>query len=321
MSAKMNRRRLLGIFGASAVLGGSAFGLRSLQAAPQPVRWSGEVLGAVSAMTLWHPRRDHAERTIARMLIEVDRLDRIFSLYRADSELVRLNQDGRIETASRDLIQLAEASIGFAEASGGAFDPTIQPLWQHYAQRARGAATEADLSAVLARVGYQGLDLSARSIAYRQAGMAMSLNGIAQGYITDRITDLLANEGFEQAMIELGETRALGSGPDAPFEVGIVDPAAPGRISRNVALADQALAVSGGYGMRLAEGHHIFNPATGLSPTRLTQVAVFASKASTADALSTAIYVAGAEAAPQILASVPGARAVLWHEDDRVTEA
>lgn len=319
MSKKLSRRHMLSILGASAALGGGALTLRALQSAPVPVRWNGEVLGALSSMTLWHSRPGHAERTIARMLSEVDRLDRVFSLYRADSDLVRLNQSGRLERASRDLIEVTEAALKIAEVSKGAFDPTIQPLWTYHAagqQRAEGR----DLDAVLAKVGYEGVLTTGSGIGFAKDGMAISLNGIAQGYITDRITDLLANEGFEQAMIELGETRALGQGPKAPFEVGIIDPAAPDRLARSVALAGEALAVSGGYGLRLDGGSHIFNPRTGLSPTSLEQVAVLAPKATTADALSTAIYVAGAEAAPRLLADYPGARAILWKADGEVLE-
>src|SRR5690606_20606965 len=150
-----------------------------------------------------------------------------------------------------------------------------------------------------------------------------SLNGIAQGYITDRITDLLANDGFEQAMIELGETRALGSAPNGtPFSVGLVDPFAPTTIARQLPLASAALAVSGGYGLRLdaSGGNHILDPATGGSPNGLRQVAVIAPRAIWADALSTAISVAGEAAAPGLLKHYKGSRAILWRADGSVHE-
>lgn len=316
----VTRRHALRILGAGAALGAGVLGLRSLRDAPVPVQWQGEVLGALSAMTLWHPNRRVAERTIARMLVEIGRLDRIFSLYRADSELVRLNGDGRIARPSDDLVQVFGESLRIAGISGGAFDPTIQPLWW---LEARGGGSAAELEQALGLVDFSAVDLGTREIGFSRPGMAASLNGIAQGYITDRITDLLANDGFEQAMIELGETRALGAAPNgAPFSVGLVDPLAPTTIARQLPLSSAALAVSGGYGLRLdaSGGNHILDPATGRSPTSLSQVAVIAPRAVWADALSTAISVAGEAAAPGLLTHYKGSRAILWRADGSVHE-
>ena len=317
---RVTRRHALRILGAVAALGAGVVGLRSMRDAPAPVQWQGEVLGALSAMTLWHPNRRVAERTIARMLVEIDRLDRIFSLYRADSELVRLNREGEITRPSDDLVQVFDESLRIAGISGGAFDPTIQPLWW---LMARGGGSAADLEQALGLVDFAALDVGTRVIGFSRPGMAASLNGIAQGYITDRITDLLANDGFEQAMIELGETRALGSGPNGtPFNVGLVDPFAPATIARNLPLSSAALAVSGGYGLSLdaSGGNHILDPTTGTSPDGLRQVAVIAPRAVWADALSTAISVAGEAAAPGLLKHYKGSRAILWRADGSVHE-
>jgi thiamine biosynthesis lipoprotein len=152
--------------------------------------------------------------------------------------------------------------------------------------------------------------------------MSASLNGIAQGYITDRITEILGNEGFENAMIELGETRALGTAPDGqPFSVALVSPFAPATVERNLPLSHRALSVSAGYGMTFAEGrHHIFDPQTGASPHQLAQVAVLSPKAISADALSTAIYVAGEARARELLAAYPGSSAILWRNDGTTVE-
>ncbi|SFZ86879.1 thiamine biosynthesis lipoprotein [Devosia enhydra] len=321
MAGRLNRRHALRILGAGAVLGLGAVGLGTMRGQPEPKVWRGEVLGAVSAMTLWHPNPRVAERTIGRMLVEIDRLDRIFSLYRKDSELVQLNSEGRLAEASADLVLVFEESLRIAHLSNGAFDPSIQPLWQF---KARGGGSKEELGQVLGLVDHAAIDLGARSIGFARPGMAATLNGIAQGHITDRITDLLVNDGFEQAMVELGETRALGSAPGGrPFAVGLVDPADPRAIARQVELASAGLAVSGGYGLRLdAEGgNHVIDPATGTSPGDLTQVAVISPRSIWADALSTAISVAGEAAAPRLLAAYPESRAILWRADGTVVEA
>jgi hypothetical protein len=142
---------------------------------------------------------------------------------------------------------------------------------------------------------------------------------MAQGYITDTITDVLRNEGFESAVVDLGESRTIGRHPDGrPWRVGIRDGSKVGGIDRMVDLADMALAVSGGYGTTFEETgrfHHIFDPRTGASAHTLRDVAVIGPKAMAADGLATAICVAGEALAPTLLAAYPRMRAVLTRLD------
>lgn len=324
MTRGPTRRNALKIMGAGIALPLGILGLRAIPGLPEPVRWSGETLGAMSSMTLWHTDPTVARRAINLMLVEVDRLENVFSLYRGKSEIRRLNLDGHLARPSRDMVTVLDHSRQIAEASGGAFDPTIQTLWQFYASRgvsASGMLLPQDLArrdAAVALIDYAAISATSREIRFDKPGLAISLNGIAQGYITDRITEILGNEGFENAVIELGETRALGATPNGdPFAIGVVNPLAPGFIAQDVALRNAALSVSGGYGMQLdrAGTHHIFDPATGQSANRLTQVAVTSPKAVWADALSTAIYVAGEGAAPGLLAGYPKSGAILWRND------
>lgn len=318
------RRRMLTILGATLAVPAGVLALRGLGGAPDPVRWDGEVLGATAAMTLWHPRPEMARQTILRMGLEIERLEQVFSLYRPESEIARLNRDGRLDRPSADLVEVLEQALAFAEASGGAFDPAVQPLWTlHAAHFARAEADPAgpgaaEVARARALSDFRGIEVGRRGIAFARPGMAVTLNAIAQGHITDRIADLLRQEGFEQAMVELGETRAIGHAPDgAPFRVALMNPADPGLADREVTLQDASLSVSGGYGMRWPGGnsHHIFDPATGHSANRLLDVAVIAPRARDADALSTAIFVAGEAAAPALLRQNPGASALLTRMD------
>ncbi len=312
----VSRRQTLRILAASIAVPMGLVNLHHLRGQARPIRWQGEALGALSAMTLWDTDPARARRALLRMQVEIARLEAIFSLYQPASELSRLNQMARLDRPSRDLLFVLEHAQVVADRSGGAFDPTIQPLWVLHSRDAGSRAHQLETS--LALVDYTRVTATPRAIQLGGAGMAVSLNGVAQGYITDRITEMLGNEGYENAVIELGETRALGTAPDGhPFEIGIIDPLRPSSLMEPVALANSALSVSGGYGQSLPDGsgHHIFDPHTGQSAVRLLQVAVIAPKAMEADALSTAIYVAGEPAAPSLLAGVTGARAILTRRD------
>jgi len=317
MQNRLSRRNMLMISGASLSLAGGVFGIRALVGMPKPVRWYGEALGAFSSITLWHPDSKVASRAIQKMLVEVDRLDQVFSLYRPDSEINALNREGRLTHASLDLLEVMETSRLVSELSGGAFDPTIQVLWRLLSLGGALRSNDEEVRRARALIDYSSITVAGRSVAFAKPGTQISMNGIAQGYITDRITEILGNEGFESAMIELGELRALGSNPNGgAFRVGLVDPRSPTGIDTEIELTS-ALAVSGGYGMEFgtAADHHIFDPRNGKSATGLLQVAVEADKAVWADALSTAIYVVGESGALTLLAGFPGARARIVRQD------
>ncbi len=315
-----SRRQALKVVAAVAALPVGALALRRLSGSPVFQTWQGESLGGPVSLTIWHPDDAFARGTIARMRSEVERLDGVFSLFRYDSEIARLNRDGRLDKASPDLVTVLTESRRAADVSAGAFDPTVQPLWRLYEEHFRANPDDvagppgASIDAARAKVGYRDIAIDGRRIAFARAGMAVTLNGIAQGYITDRVANLLRQEGFDHAVVELGETRVLGDDPrGGPWSIEHIDPRHPASVDRTISVANEAVAVSGGYGMRFGRSasHHIFDPATGRSPNQLLDVTVIAPSAIVADALSTAIFVAGENALPGLLAAYPGARATV----------
>ena len=320
------RRQVLKILAASAVLPLGIAGLRMFGPQSTFHAWQGEALGAVASMQLWHVNAGHAQRTLARMAAEVRRLEGVFSLYQPDSEISRLNRDGVLVRASRDMRVVLESARAMAEASGGAFDPTVQPLWQLYERHFGQAGANPSgprpgaIDAARQLVDYRGIDIEESAVRFAAQGMAVTPNGIAQGYITDVIADILRNEGFDHVAIELGETRVLGTHPEGrPWQVGLRDWA--GDTGRMIELVDESSATSGGYGTVFdptGTHHHIFDPGTGISANRLKEVVAVAPRAMDADALGTALFVAGEERAADILATVSGARAILTRTDGEV---
>jgi thiamine biosynthesis lipoprotein len=315
------RRRFLRVAAAVAGVPAVIATVRAIAPKARFHTWHGEVLGALSELSLWHPDAAFARRTITRVCREIERFEQIFSLYRPQSEISRLNEAGKLLKPSPELRNLVEASQRLGELSGGAFDISVQPLWRVYeahfwsrtdiqpdiAARARDVAH--------AVVDFRQIESGAAAIGFARAGMAITLNGIAQGYISDAIADMLRNEGFESAVVDLGEYRTIGRHPDGrPWRVGIRDAQGVGSIDRMVDLEDMALAVSGGYGTTFeASGrcHHIFDPRTGASANSLVDVAVIGPRAMAADGLATAICVAGEAVAPTLLAAYPQTRAIL----------
>ena len=327
MAATLTRRRVIAIGAVAAGL--SLLPHRLLRAEGVPTRvWRGVALGADASLTIAHPDPAEADRLIALSLEEVSRLERVFSLYRADSALRRLNRDGVLDAPPTDLVRLLAQAAAFGRSTGGAFDPTVQPLWQLYAGHfARPGADPAGppagaVRAARALVDVRALRVEPDHIAFAAPGMAVTLNGIAQGYITDRVTERLKAEGMDRVLVDMGELRALGHHPSGrPWTVGLADPADPDRTVETLELADSALATTGGYGTRFdAAGRfaHLFDPASGACAANWQAVTVQAPDATTADALSTALSVVPEDRVPAILAAHPGVTARITRPDGRI---
>ena len=321
-----SRREFLRIAAAAAVVPALAGGVRAFAPRGRRYDWQLEVMGALSELALWHEDPVVAGRTIDQVRSEVARLDSIFSLYRDDSEISQLNRDGFLDSPSWELRDLVSAGRQFSELSGGAFDISVQPLWELYAAHFwTGADKSADIDAAARGVAerlvdYRRVDVGPRRIALGRSGMGITLNSIGQGFIADRIADMLGEQGFTHVYADLGEIRLIGDDPDGrPWRIGLRDPKDQARVGRTLDLEDIGLAVSGGYGTPFEDTgryHHIFDPRTGLSADKMTAIAVTAPSAMIANGLATSIYVAGREHAARILAAYPAAKAVITTAGD-----
>lgn len=318
-SPVLTRRRALVIMAAAGGLGLALKGAKAHNAHDvAPLRWRGVALGAQAEMILYHPNPEEGRNILDRAVLEVRRLENVFSLYKASSALSRLNGAGYLDAPPLDLVRLLSTAQRFGDISGGAFDMTVQPLWAAYARAARdgGNAPKAEhLRAALELVDYRRVDIQTGRVAFAKPAMAITLNGIAQGYITDRVADLLGQEGVDNILVDLGEMRALGGHPDGrSWEIGVQNPVHPDEVSTPLTLRDKALATSGGYGFAFGdngENTHIFDPRTGHSPKRYESVSVTAPHAVTADALSTAFCCMEMSAIKAVLRKTRDAGAII----------
>ena len=323
LDQNLTRRRVIVI---TATAAGSALltGVR-MAAAGEPVRWHGSALGAQVSIEIHHSDRAEAERLVDRCVLDVRRLEQQFSLYRADSAISTLNRTGILVSPDGDMVELLKTSLLFAGITGGAFDPTVQPLWQLYADHfsserpESGGPSPRQLAEALAKVGHAGLLVSEDRIALTRRGAAITLNGIAQGYATDRAVERLRQAGLSTTLVNMGEIRAIGAKPEGtPWRVGLADPDRPGALTETVDLVDRAIATSAGAGFRFdSEGRftHLFDPATGRSPSRYSTVSVIAPTATEADALSTAFSLMPLARIQDIVAIRPDVQARVTDSD------
>ena len=307
----LSRRRFIAISAAAAGCSLTIAGARA-SADLGAVTWRGQALGAQASLIIHHHDRAAAGRLVREVVAEVERLEQVFSLYRADSSLSQLNRAGALAAPPRDLIALLDASREVWKLSEGAFDPTVQPLWrllaEHFsrAEAAPGGPSPATLREALALVGFEGVAFNPDRITFARRGMALTLNGIAQGYITDRAVEVLRRGGMEKSMVDMGEIAALGTRPDGtPWRVGIEEASGSAGIAATLEIVDRAVATSSAGGFRFDDAGrftHLFDPRTGVSPRLYRSVTVIAPDATSADAFSTACSLLQPDAIKRIAA-------------------
>lgn len=303
LARPMARRRFIRI---GAALGALALAPVAAPAALPVHRWSGSALGAHASIELIGGDKVYAEATFAAVEQEVSRLEALFSLYRSDSALSRLNASGRLDAPEADFLRLLTLARGVHAETGGLFDPTVQPLFAAYAAHYAGGRTDAlpaaELAGRLALVGFDQVAFDEAAVRFSRPGMAMTLNGVAQGYITDRVADLLKARGFGNVLLDIGEVRALGEGRDGlGWKVGLAAGPDGDALAARLRLEDRAVATSMMGGTVLdAAGRvgHILHPGRGAVASAFSAVSVVAPEAALADALSTAAVLMAPDALP-----------------------
>ena len=262
---------------------------------------------------------------------EIRRLENLLSTAVEGSDIQRINDaaGGAFITVSSETLHVLKRAQEISALTGGAFDITVGPLVNLWNIRGSTGTVpdEAQISAAQSLVGYENLEISGNSVRLARAGMCIDLGAIAKGYIGQQIRELLLREGAEHALIDLGgNILAVGGHTDgSPFRIGIQDPFRPtGTACAAVSAADTCVVTAGDYERYFESGgvryHHILDPETG-APARsgLSGVTIVASDCELADALSTAVFILGAEDGLPLIESLEGIECVLIADDGTVT--
>ncbi len=263
-------------------------------------------------MTALHASEGKAGAALGAALAELEHIESVMSIYRPESQLSQLNREGVLESPDSLLVEVLQYAAEVAERSGGAFDITVQPLW-----KLKGAHPDA---AAMALVDWRKVKVHAQRIQLAP-GMAITLNGIAQGFAADAAMRVMHAHGVEHALIDAGEFSARGMNEEkAAWHIGIQHPRERDAYAALTQLENRCLATSGDYETAFSDDfsrHHILDPRTGQSPGELASVSVLAPTAMAADALSTALFVLGPQRGMKLLQGCPGTDALLILKDGR----
>lgn len=284
---------------------------------------SARAFGTTVTIQVLHADPLIAQTAITDALQQVTMVDALMSVHQPRSQVYQLNAQGQLNNPDPHLVNVLAYARQLSIQTGGAFDITVQPLWLAFSQaQANGQLpTTQTLAQAQALVNWQGVTAQPDQLALAAPGMAITLNGLAQGYAVDLAMAALRAKGVTHALLDTGEFGAIGTkGNDQPWVLGIKNPRQTDELAARVAMDGRALSTSGDYESCFSADfshHHIFDPATGDSPNTLASVTVLAPTGMMADGLSTAFMVLGADKALALAARLPQVDALLIHKNGR----
>jgi FAD:protein FMN transferase len=289
-------------------LGGLAIALPSntKNAKPTPLQWRERAmvgLGTTLSLRAGHASAEQADAGLDAAVKAIRHIEQHMSLFNPASSLCHLNRDGVLLQPDPDLVKILILAKHISERSQGSFDVTVQPLWNAWqnAKQLHRMPTVDELKLARSKTGWRHLEITAGRIRFLQPGMALTLNGIAQGYASDLARDSLRLHGIEHALIDTGEWSALGQSADSrPWSLGVENPRQADAIIARIVADGRAIATSSDSHCSFSADlrhHHIFDPRTGYSPSELASVTVLAPTCALADAMTKVMFMASPERA------------------------
>lgn len=261
---------------------------------------------------------------------EVRRIEHLISDWIPTTLISEINRNAGIKPVkvTPELYDLVERAIKISELTSGAFDisyASMDKIW-YFDGSMKAMPTDEAIKKSVAKIGYKNiiLDPKSQTIFLKFEGMKLGLGGIGQGYIADKVYELLLSEGCTSGLINVsGDIKAWGKQPNGePWTVGIINPVNKNKVFATFPLIDSAVETSGSYekfvtfnGKRYS---HIIDPRTGYPATGVVSVSVFAKQTEVADALATGIFVLGVEVGLNLVNQLKGIGCIMVDENGKV---
>jgi FAD:protein FMN transferase len=286
------------------------------------------IMGTRITVELWADDKGKAEQAIDAVLDEMRHIDESMSTYKPTSEVSQVNANAAAGPMpiSKELFDLLTTAKEYSVITDGAFDITYASVGYMYDFRKHIRPDETQIAKALPAVNFRHvlLDPKKQTVQFSQKGVRIDLGGIAKGYSVDRGIDVLKSLGFTRAYVSAGgDSRIIGDRFGKPWVVGIRDPRkGPGEVIARIPLVDAAISTSGDYERFFEEGgvryHHIIDPHTGHSASKVRSATVIGPYATRTDGLSKTAFVLGPEKAMEIYNRIDDIDAIIVKLDGTV---
>ncbi|CAM2902693.1 thiamine biosynthesis lipoprotein [Flavobacterium succinicans] len=276
------------------------------------------MLGSPFEMTVVAKDTIQGNIFIDMAVAEVKRIENLISDWIPTTQISQVSKNSGIQPVKvdKEVYDLVERAIKVSQLTSGAFDisyASMDKIWK-FDGSMKAMPTPEAIKQSVAKIGYQKivLDAKAQTIYLKEKGMKLGLGGIGQGYIADKIKDLLLSKGCTSGIVNVsGDINAWGyQTTGKPWTVAIVNPMNKSKVFATFPLENSAVETSGSYekyvvfdGKRYS---HIIDPRTGYPAQGMVSVSVFAKQTEIADALATGIFVLGVDVGLNLVNQLKG---------------
>lgn len=261
---------------------------------------------------------------------EVKRIENLISDWIPTTQISQVNQNAGIKAIMVDdeVFQLVDRALKISKLTRGAFDisyASMDKIWKFDGSMKEMPTPEAIKKSV-ERIGYQKviLDKENSTIYLKEVGMKLGLGGIGQGYIADKVKEVLLSKGCKSGIVNVsGDINTWGMQIDGkPWTVAIVNPVNKNKVFATFPLIDSAVETSGNYEKYVTFNNirysHIIDPRTGYPATGVVSVSVFAKQTEIADALATGIFVLGVDVGLNLVNQLKGIQCIIVDDKGKV---
>lgn len=299
-------RTVAGLF-APPILGSLLFGCG--QTGNEPHRYTRFAMGTVVEYAVVGVDENVAREAVEKAQTEIERVAGLLWEGDASSDIYRVNASCRSDglgtscvpvPVSEETRHFLSRTLSYSTESTGAFDVTVGSFLEFYDFEGENPTPPDthDIQVVREVLGKHTLAVDSVGLSGFKSGIRLTVGGVAKGYAVDRAVSVLRQSGIRSALVNAGgDLYCLGTNNGEPWRIGIRDPDDPVEVIAVLEMSDAAVATSGDYqqyfevdGIRY---HHLLDPATGLPARRARSATVIAETTERADALATALFVAG----------------------------
>lgn len=298
--------------------------------AKEPVSQEFFCLDTVCTITVYGQSQSKAETVIEETVKMCTDYENMLSRTVSGSDVDKINRAGcKPVEVSDDTVEVIKKGIEFGRLSNGKFDITIGAVSSMWDFDEGVKPDDAVIKSALKTVDYNQITIDGNKVALGIEGAMLDLGGIAKGYIADRVTELLKDNGVEQAIINLGgNVVALGEkGEGTPWTVGIERPYSDRTaIVGAIAVKDETVTTSGVYERCFTENgkmyHHVLDPETGYPMETAAEAVTVqgpAGMSAESDAFGTMFLMIGKDAAEKVLENYPDFRVAFVDANDNIS--
>ena len=288
------------------------------------------MLGSPFEMTVVAKDTIQGNIYIDMAVAEVKRIENLISDWIPTTQISQVSKNSGIQPVKvdKEVYDLVERAIKVSQLTSGAFDisyASMDKIWK-FDGSMKAMPTPEAIKQSVARIGYQKivLDAKAQTIYLKEKGMKLGLGGIGQGYIADKIKDLLLSKGCTSGIVNVsGDINAWGyQTTGKPWTVAIVNPMNKNKVFATFPLENSSVETSGSYekfvvfdGKRYS---HIIDPRTGYPAQGVVSVSVFAKQTEIADALATGIFVLGVDVGLNLVNQLKGIGCIIVDDKEEI---